>query len=96
MMVISQLDPLFMALLIAMFLFILATLVPWLISAARPKSKVTREEIVEVIGCTKCGYESMRKYEKGDYVGRIIGSCPKDGSSLIVKAIYTEKFSGSK
>lgn len=90
-MLIQQFDALVTAMLIALLLLLLTTLLPWLISAASSKSKVVREELVELIGCPKCGYESSRKYEKGDYVGKIVGTCPKDSSSLVIKAIYVEK-----
>lgn len=92
MMLIQQIDTLMTALLIALFLLLLTTLLPWLISATSSRSKVAREELVELVGCLKCGYESSRKYEKGDYVGKVVGTCPKDGSSLIVRAIYVERY----
>ena len=92
----GQLDPLLMALLIAAFLLILTTLMPWLLSATSSRARVVREETVEVVGCTTCDYESVRRYEKGDYVGKAVGTCPKDGSSLVVKAIYVERFTGGK
>ncbi|MEM1623215.1 MAG: hypothetical protein QW780_03985 [Sulfolobales archaeon] len=88
-----QLDALMTALLIALFLLLLTTLLPWLISVTTSKSKVVKEEPIELVGCPKCGYESSRKYEKGDYVGKVVGTCPKDSSFLIVKAIYVEKHS---
>jgi|YelNatPaOPRAMG01_1025707.scaffolds.fasta_scaffold03777_12 hypothetical protein len=87
-----QLDALLMALMIAVLLLLLTAVFPWILSAVGSKSKVTREELVEVVRCLKCGYESVRRHEKGDYVGKIVGSCPNDGGSLVVKAIYVEKY----
>lgn len=91
MMLFQQFDALIMALVIAFALILLTALLPWLISATSSKSRAVREELVEVVGCLKCDYESSRKYEKGDYVGRVVGTCPKDGASLVVKAIYLER-----
>lgn len=91
-MLVQQFDALVTALLIALFLLLLTTLLPWLMAMVSSKSKVVREEVVEVLGCPKCGYESSRKYEKGDYVGKVVGTCPKDSDSLVVKAIYVEKY----
>lgn len=92
MMLVQQIDTLMTALLIALFLLLLTTLLPWLISATSSRSKAVKEELVELVGCPKCGYESSRKYEKGDYVGKVVGTCPKDSSSLVVKVIYVEKY----
>lgn len=92
-MLIQQFDALIMALLIALLLLVLTALLPWLISLTSSKPKAVREELVEVVRCPSCSYESPRKYEKGDYVGKIVGTCPRDSKPLVVKAIYIEKYS---
>ncbi|MCC6046780.1 MAG: hypothetical protein LM571_01110 [Desulfurococcaceae archaeon] len=82
-------DPLLTALLILSALLILTTLLPWILAFTR-KPGPAREELVSVLRCSKCGYEEIRKYNKGDYVGRPVGSCPRDGSRMVIKAIYVE------
>jgi len=84
-------DPLLTALLILSVLLVLTTLIPWIMASAR-KPKPTREELVSVLRCVKCGYEEVRRYDKGDYVGKPVGSCPRDGGQVVVKAIYVETF----
>lgn len=91
-----QLDTFLIALMIMTLLLLLTAVLPWIFSAASSKSKAVKEELVEVIKCLKCDYESIRKYEKGDYVGKIVGSCPNDGGSLVVKAIYVEKYTPAR
>ncbi|MDW8011172.1 MAG: hypothetical protein RMH84_06245 [Sulfolobales archaeon] len=90
-MLLQQFDTLIMALIIAFALLLLTALLPWLISAASSRSRAVREELVEVVGCLRCDYESSKKHEKGDYVGKVVGTCPKDGAFLVVKAIYVER-----
>jgi hypothetical protein len=82
-------DPLLTALLILSALLVLTTLLPWILAFTR-KPGPAREELVSVLRCSKCGYEEIRKYNKGDYVGRPVGSCPRDGSRMVIKAIYVE------
>ena len=82
-------DPLLTALLLLSILLILTALMPWLMASTR-RPRPTREELVSVLRCVRCGYEEVRKYSKGDYVGRPIGTCPRDGGQVVVKVIYVE------
>lgn len=91
-MALQQLNPLLMALLMALILLLLTALMPWLLSVGGSKSRTVREEVVELVGCPKCGYEASRKYEKGDYVGKVVGTCPRSDGSLVIKAIYVERY----
>lgn len=95
-MVALQLDSLLVALMIAALLLLLTAVLPWILSVASSKSRVVKEELVEVVKCLKCDYESVRKYEKGDYVGKVVGSCPNDKGSLVVKAIYVERYTQTR
>ncbi len=92
----QQFDLLTVALLMALLMLLLAALVPWLLSVTRPKPKAVREEVVELVGCPVCGHEISRKYEKGDYVGKVVGTCPRGDGALVVKAIYVEKYESPK
>ncbi len=84
-------DPLLAGLLILSVLLLISTLLPWLIASTR-RPKPTREELISVLRCVRCGYEEVRKYDKGDYVGKPVNTCPKDGGQVVVKAIYVESF----
>ena len=84
-------DPLLVGLLILSMLLLITTLLPWLVASTR-KPRPIREELISVLRCIRCGYEEVRKYDKGDYVGKPVGTCPKDGGKVVVKAIYVESF----
>ena len=52
---------------------------------------IPRQKIVEEVVCTKCGYRTIRKPTKGDYILKVVGKCPKCGGDLIIERIYLEK-----
>lgn len=47
-------------------------------------------KVSTVIQCLKCDYRNVREFEKGDYILRDSGPCPKCGGSLIVHSIFRE------
>ncbi len=94
MMLVQQVNPLLILLLAALIMLSLMALMPWLFSLSRSRSKAVREEVVELVGCPKCGHEYSRKYERGSYVGKEVGACPRGDGPLVVKAIYVERHEG--
>lgn len=47
-------------------------------------------KVSTVIRCMKCNYENIREFEKGDYVLKEAGSCPKCSGTLHVYSIFRE------
>jgi len=45
-------------------------------------------EVRRLVACQKCGVEAEGPFQPGDYVFKPIGSCPRCGGSLYVKALY--------
>jgi hypothetical protein len=65
--------------------------ITFLILLRRSYRGVPRVEAMEVrrlIACEKCDVESEGPFEKGDYVFREVGKCPRCGGQLYVKALY--------
>lgn len=47
-------------------------------------------KVSTVIQCLKCDYRNVREFEKGDYILRDAGSCPKCGGTLVIHSIFRE------
>ncbi len=41
--------------------------------------------------CKKCGFKSLRKFEKGDYVFKQVGNCQKCNEPMLITSIYAEQ-----
>ncbi|MEM1606814.1 MAG: hypothetical protein QW145_05355 [Candidatus Bathyarchaeia archaeon] len=52
--------------------------------------------VITVIKCASCDYNSSREFEKGDYILREVGSCPKCSGTLLVYSIFRESQEGKK
>jgi len=53
--------------------------------------KAMREQVetaVSVIRCKSCDYREERSFQKGDYIFRVIGVCPKCGGEEYIAYIY--------
>ena len=48
-------------------------------------------KIITTTECKKCGFKSLRKFEKGDYVFRSVGSCQKCNEPTLITSIYAEE-----
>jgi hypothetical protein len=46
--------------------------------------------VMTTITCQKCGFKNQRVFERGDYVFKDAGPCPKCNNNLLVSAIYRE------
>jgi DNA-directed RNA polymerase subunit RPC12/RpoP len=57
--------------------------------SARGPPKIKLAEVRRLIACERCGVETEGPFESGDHVFREVGSCPRCGGRLVVKAIYT-------
>ncbi|MEM2464452.1 MAG: hypothetical protein QXL85_02395 [Candidatus Bathyarchaeia archaeon] len=48
------------------------------------------QRITTMVRCTSCDYVTAREFEKGDYVLKETGTCPKCGGNLIIYSIFRE------
>ncbi|WP_338599619.1 hypothetical protein V6M85_10285 [Sulfolobus tengchongensis] len=44
--------------------------------------------VYTVIKCVNGDYETERPFQDGDFVLKIVGTCPKDGGNLYISGIY--------
>lgn len=54
------------------------------------KKPETRKRTISIHSCINEDYEIRKDFVTGDYVGKVIGKCPKCGNNIIIKAIYSE------
>ncbi len=47
-------------------------------------------KVLTVIQCTKCNYRNVKDFEKGDYILKEVGSCPKCDGILLIYSIFRE------
>ncbi|MEM0049294.1 MAG: hypothetical protein QW424_04905 [Candidatus Bathyarchaeia archaeon] len=48
------------------------------------------QRTITTIKCMNCDYITAREFEKGDYVLKEMGTCPKCGGSLLIYSIFRE------
>ncbi|MBS7604809.1 hypothetical protein KEJ31_00710 [Candidatus Bathyarchaeota archaeon] len=48
------------------------------------------QRTITTIRCMSCDYITAREFEKGDYVLKEMGACPKCGGSLLIYSIFRE------
>jgi hypothetical protein len=46
--------------------------------------------VMTTITCQKCDFKNQREFERGDYVFKDAGPCPKCNNKLLISAIYRE------
>jgi len=46
--------------------------------------------ITTKIECRKCGFKSIREFERGDYIFREVDPCQKCNENMLITAIYRE------
>jgi hypothetical protein len=46
--------------------------------------------VMTTITCQKCDFKNVREFERGDYVFKQAGPCPKCNNTLLISAIYRE------
>ncbi|HDD26463.1 MAG TPA: hypothetical protein ENF75_05185 [Acidilobales archaeon] len=72
--------------LVLLFIYIMFTVIREL-STKKPE---VRRRTIAIHSCINNDYEIRKEFKIGDYVGKVIGKCPRCGAALIIKAIYTE------
>jgi len=53
--------------------------------------KIPKYKYVKVVQCESCGHSENGVMEKGDYLYREAGTCPKCGGRMLVVALYREE-----
>jgi hypothetical protein len=46
--------------------------------------------VLTTTACPKCGFKNVREFERGDFIFKKVGPCPKCNDPLLVSAIYRE------
>ncbi len=54
----------------------------------RPSLSFEDLKVLTMIRCTKCNYMSVRDFEKGDYILKEAGICPKCDGTLLIHSIF--------
>jgi hypothetical protein len=52
--------------------------------------KIEKPPITTTIECKKCGFKSLREFQRGDYVFKELEPCQKCNDKMIITAIYRE------
>ena len=52
--------------------------------------KVEKPPIMTTIECKKCGFKSLREFQRGDYVFKELEPCQKCNDKMMITAIYRE------
>jgi len=58
------------------------------------KRQIMRKEPLPVMTtteCGRCGFKSLHKFAKGDYVYKTVGNCEKCNEPMLITAIYAEQ-----
>ncbi|MEM1525623.1 MAG: hypothetical protein QXZ41_04685 [Ignisphaera sp.] len=45
---------------------------------------------ISIIKCVSNDHTADREFQEGDFVGKVIGECPKCGNKLVIDAIYAQ------
>jgi hypothetical protein len=52
--------------------------------------RIETPPITTTVECKKCGFKSIREFQRGDYVFKEIGQCQKCNEKMLITAIYRE------
>ncbi|MEM1703404.1 MAG: hypothetical protein QXS63_05455 [Zestosphaera sp.] len=84
-----NLDPIYI-LLIAIVVFLASYMLVSYLRESSVQKKEDKGKIVTLKKCLNCAYLSSKPYEKGDYVGKREGKCPRCDGEIVITAIYLE------
>lgn len=59
-------------------------------------SSQQQKTVVTVLKCLKCSYTIERPFKEGDFVPKIDGTCPNDGSPLYIWGIHAKSSNEKK
>ena len=78
---------------IALMMLLLALTLLYTITmymSSRKQMQQPKPKLLTRIECENGDYDEVRDYMDGDYVGKVVGNCPKCSSPLTITAIYKE------
>jgi hypothetical protein len=52
--------------------------------------KIEAPKVMTTVECKKCGFKSVREFERGDFVFKDLDACQKCNDKMIITAIYKE------
>ncbi len=88
---ISIFSPQVQGLITLVMLALTLTLFYYIMLKTQPKKVEEKTVTKTLIRCNTCDYSEEREFKRGDFVGKEVGSCPKDNGTLIIRLIYSEK-----
>jgi len=52
--------------------------------------KIEAPKVMTTVECKKCGFKSVREFQRGDFVFKDLDACQKCDDKMIITAIYKE------
>jgi hypothetical protein len=52
--------------------------------------KIAAPKVMTTVECKKCGFKSVREFQRGDFVFKDLDACQKCNDKMIITAIYKE------
>jgi multidrug transporter EmrE-like cation transporter len=52
--------------------------------------KIEIPQVTTTIECRKCGFKSIREFQRGDYIFKMVEPCQKCNENMLITAIYKE------
>jgi hypothetical protein len=73
---------------VGVLVFLTSNPTPQQNKSMRKASELGDLKTITSIACYGCEYTEQREFERGDYVGKTLGECPKCKGQRYVKSIY--------
>ena len=82
----------FAAILLAMGLLAMGLSVYVLLQSRKRMAsmKIEAPKVMTTIECKKCGFKSVREFQRGDFIFKDLDPCQKCNDKMIITAIYKE------
>jgi hypothetical protein len=52
--------------------------------------KIETPKVMTTVECRKCGFKSVREFQRGDFIFKDLDACQKCNDKMIITAIYKE------
>jgi len=93
----NLIPPQIQGLLTLIFMAITLTMIYYILLKTSPQKVKEEYKTVTVIRCDECDHEENRAFQKGDFVGKILGECSECGKGKkYIALIYSEKIPQTK